>query len=402
MSKNRWLLPDGINELVADDARSLEALRRILLDLFDSWGYDLVFPPIVEFTDSLLTGLGESLELQTYKFSDHQSGKTLGIRADISTQAARIDAHSMNKKGANRLCYAGTILRALSNNSSFQNRAPVQIGAELFGINELDADLEIISLMLTTLQTVSDKELTLEVSHQSIRTWLQSSAEKLGLDSQELFTLVSGKRLPELEAYIAQSNADELALAGQILELPRLMGDEAILEKAESLFSGEAGVLVALAEMKALAQRVNSLHPETALFFNLSEVQFSDYHSGLLFSAYCEVEDVAIKVANGGRYNEVGQAFGRARPATGFSADLKVLSQILLDADIEKHKAVYAPVPQRIESEPSFWARVSELREQGYRVKLGYACEQAEVQTSEHECEQTLVEKDGQWQLQSI
>ena len=244
MSKNRWLLPNGIDEVVADDARRLETLRRSLLDLFDTWGYNLIFPPIIEFTDSLLTGLGERLDLQTFKFSDQQSGESLGLRADISPQAARIDAHSMRFQGANRLCYAGTIVRS-NPTGAFENRAPFQVGAELFGVEEIDADLEIVSLMLTSLQSISERELTLEVSHQAVRIWLQQLASSADLDFDVLCTLLSAKRLPELDAYLDSVDVDS-ATAAKLQALPRIMGDASILETAKNLFAQDGLILDAI------------------------------------------------------------------------------------------------------------------------------------------------------------
>lgn len=398
MSKNRWLLPDGIDEIVEDDARVLEALRREILDLFDSWGYELVIPPIVEFTDSLLTGLGEKLELQTFKFRDQSSGKSLGVRADISTQAARIDAHSMKRQGANRLCYAGTVLRS-SVPGAFQSRAPKQIGAELFGVEEIDADIEVISLMLNTLKTVSERGITLELSHQGVTSWLQQIANNASLDFEMLFSLVSEKRLPELDAFLAATDVDSQT-KNKLSQLPRLMGGVEVLDVGRKLFAQDPLMVEAIDEMQHLANHLGSRYPEVDLFFNFSEIQISDYHSGVLFSAYCEVDQVAIKAANGGRYNEVGAAFGRLRPATGFSACLKVLSR-LFDADVAeaKSQSVYALIPKSGADQP-FWQQVEQLREQGYRVQLGYPSEQEYV--SESQCDQQLVEQDGKWQLQDL
>ncbi len=397
MSKNRWLLPNGIDELVADQARALEALRRDLLDLFDSWGYDLVFPPIIEFTDSLLTGLGENLGMQTFKFSDHQSGKSLGLRADISPQAARIDAHSMTYQGANRLCYAGTIVRSNPGGGAL-NRAPVQIGAELFGIQEIEADFEIISLMLTTLTRVTDKQITLEVSHQAVRSWLQEVATNAELDFETLCTLLSEKRLPELDGYIAASDIAS-AVAKKLSLLPKLMGDMNSLSSARKIFAQDAAILRAIEEMELLANRIGSQYPDIDLLFNLSEIQGSDYHTGLLFSAYSELDNRAVRVANGGRYDQVGQAFGRSRPATGFSADLKVLAQ-LMDAEMSGNNVIYAPIPDGstdASTSQSFWQKVAELREQGFRVRLGYPSESNSL--SEYPLSQKLVARQGGWVL---
>jgi len=397
MSKNRWLLPNGIDELVADQARALEVLRRDLLDLFDSWGYDLVFPPIIEFTDSLLTGLGENLGMQTFKFSDHQSGKSLGLRADISPQAARIDAHSMTYEGANRLCYAGTIVRSNPGGGAL-NRAPVQVGAELFGIQEIEADFEIISLMLTTLSRVTDKGITLEVSHQAVRVWLQEVAANAELDFERLCTLLCEKRLPELNEYIAAWEIDS-TIAKKLSQLPRLMGDTELLPEARKIFAQDAILLKALEEMDLLTKRIGSQYPDVDLLFNLSEIQGSDYHTGLLFSAYTDSDNRAVCVANGGRYDEVGQAFGRSRPATGFSADLKVLAQ-LMNAEVTGNNIIYAPLPDGTANTgdtEGFWKKVAELRQQGFRVRLGYPSESKNL--SEHLLSQKLVASNGDWIL---
>ena len=403
MSKNRWLLPDGIDEIVANDARAHETLRRELLDLFDSWGYDLVIPPMIEFTDSLLTGLGEQLDLQTFKFRDQLSGKSLGVRADISPQVARIDAHSMERQGANRLCYAGTVLRSTAS-EAFASRAPSQIGAELFGVEEIDADLEIISLMLTSLQCVSERDITLEISHQLVRNWLQQISSDADLAFDKLCTLIREKRLPELEAFLCEADIDSVS-KNKLCQLPRLMGGVEILDTAKKLFAQDALMAEAIEEMQLLSGCISAQYPEVELFFNLSEIQFSDYHSGVLFAAYSEIDEVAIKVANGGRYNEVGEAFGRSRPATGFSACLKVLARFF-DADFnnaDSAQSVYALALSCGEGgalDPLFWKRVEELRNQGYRVQLGYSSEKEYV--SETACSQRLVEKDGEWILQDI
>ena len=399
MSKNRWLLPDGIDEIVGDDARRLEALRRELLNLFDSWGYELVIPPIIEFTDSLLTGLGEKLDIQTFKFSDQYSGKSLGVRADISPQVARIDAHSMNRQGANRLCYAGTVLHS-SPNDSTQSRAPKQIGAELFGIEEIGADIEIVSLMLKTLQKVSSRDITLEISHQGVRAWLQELSENAGLPFNDVCTLISEKRLPELDAFLSSVDVDSVT-HNKLCELPRLMGGLEALDKAKKIFAQDALMLSAISEIQRLALSVGKQFPEVDLFFNLGEIQFSDYHSGVLFGAYVAVDEVAMRVANGGRYNEVGEAFGRSRPATGFSACLKNLAR-LFDADVasSSERSVYALIPQSSNVDGTFWQAVENLREQGYRVQLGYEAEPENI--SETRCTQQLVDKDGDWRLIDI
>ena len=397
MNRNRWLLPEGIGEILADDARALEKLRRELLDLLDAWGYDLIFPPLIEYTDSLLTGLGENLDSQTFKLSAQQNDRHLGIRADISPQAARIDAHSMKADGANRLCYAGTVVRARPDPTQ-GNSAPVQLGAELFGVDGLDADVEIIDLMLEVLGRVTDQPLTLKLSHQTVHNWLAQVAGQAGLSQDELSLLIGAKRLPELSQLLMGAGVDP-QLADRIRRLPRLMGGIDVLDEARQVFVGDSAMLEAVDELALLADRLGHCSSRIRLFFNIGETRFSDYHTGVLFSVYAGIDDVATLVANGGRYNQVGEAFGRSRPATGFSTDLKTLVR-LLEKEDSQIESIYAPLPSNEASMISFNARVKELRQQGFRVKIGYP--DAGDYLAEYRCQQQLIESDGVWVLTAM
>ncbi|MBC6427919.1 MAG: ATP phosphoribosyltransferase regulatory subunit [Cellvibrionales bacterium] len=391
MPENRWLLPPGIDELTGPAARRLELLRRRLLDLFDSWGYDLVVPPVVEYTDSLLTGLGAALDRQTFKFADRQGGKTLGLRADMSPQAARMDAHSLGFKGANRLCYCGTVVRV---DTAAGSRAPVQIGAELFGIADIEADFEIIALLLATLEASSRRKIILEVAHQKVKHWLRHLATSAQLDRARLQQFIGDKRLPELADYLRTAEVDK-ATAARLNALPRLMGDAAILPEARRLYAQDPLLAEAINEMERLARHIAPRCPQVELFFNLSEMHRGAYHSGLVFAAYCEADGVALQVARGGRYDQVGSAFGRPRPATGFSADLRTLARGM-DGVPAAAESVYAPLPAPA-AEAGFWDKVAQLRTAGYRVKPGF---RTEAQSSaEQGCQWRLVQGDSGWQL---
>ena len=386
---NRWLLPEGIEEILSKQALATESLRRQLLDLFDSWGYDLVIPPAIEFTDSLLTGLGADLDLKTLKVTDQVSGKTMGFRADISPQVARIDARTASE-GVNRLCYAGTVFFTKPTDA-LSSRAPIQIGAELFGVDSVSADLEVIQLMLTSLRLLTDKSLTLDLGHVGFCSWLWKTCEDEGLDAEYLYTLIQSKRLPELEQALSEGSVNDL-VRKRLLAMPRLIGGIEVLDEAEQCFDGVEEVLSAITELKSISNSIMKLVPNIELFFDLGEMQGSNYHTGVVFGAFVEHQGVAKRITNGGRYNDVGAVFGNARAATGFSADLKLLVQ-LQETDLEERYSVYAPVS----SEPGFWEQVGALRAHGVRVILGY--EEDGANGPELDCQQTLLFDAGEWHL---
>ncbi len=323
MSKNRWILPDGVEEILPDQAWQIESLRRQLLDSYRQAGYDLIIPPLVEFTDSLLTGVGADLDLLTFKMVDQISGRTLGLRSDMSPQAARIDAHSLANEGINRLCYAGSTLKTLPSGPE-KSRAPLQVGAEIFGDASTEADEEILLLMLESLKLSGIENLTLDLGHVGIFSWLSAKLSEQGEDTQELFELIQGKRIPEINAWVQAANVSA-NLKHLVTELPNMAGDLKVLDSAREMFGESAEVIGIVDQLQVLAGKVGQAHPGVQLFFDLSEVRGSNYHSGLVFAAYAP--GYGSSIANGGRYDQVGAAFGRARPATGFSTDLKALLQ---------------------------------------------------------------------------
>lgn len=321
MNINRWILPDGVDEVLPRDAWALEGLRRELLDHFRGAGYDLIIPPLVEFADSLLTGLGEDLDLQTFRVVDQLTGRMLGLRSDMSPQAARIDAHSLGEEGVSRLCYAGSILRTLPAGMS-GSRAPIQIGLEIFGDRESTADAEVLLLMLDALRIAGVQQFTLDLGHVGINRWVMDKVASQGADTTQAKRLIQEKSLPDLDAWLQASQLDE-TLRNILRELPRLAGDVLVLNRARTLFKGVAPVLSILDQLQALAEKLQANRPNLDLFLDLGESLGSNYHSGLMFAAYAPGFGAAL--ANGGRYDDVGAAFGRARAATGFSADLKAL-----------------------------------------------------------------------------
>lgn len=323
MNKNPWILPDGVEEILPDQAWKIESLRRQLLDNYREAGYELIIPPLVEFTDSLFTGVGADLDLLTFKMIDQISGKTLGLRSDMSPQAARIDAHSLANEGVNRLCYAGSTLKTLPTGSD-ASRSPLQVGAEIFGDDSAAADVEILLMMLSSLKIAGIEEITIDLGHVGVFAWLEKQIADQGEDSQLLFDLIQGKRIPEIKAWVEQSSCSD-QIKSLVTELPQLAGDLSVLDRARQIFADVDTVLQIVDQIQSLVETLQREFSEVNLFLDLAEVRGSNYHSGLVFAAYAP--GYGSSIANGGRYDQVGAAFGRARPATGFSTDLKALVQ---------------------------------------------------------------------------
>ncbi len=322
---DRWLLPDGIEELLPEDASRLEALRRRLLDTCASWGYEQVVPPLIEFLDSLLTAAGHDLELQTFKLTDPLSGRLLGVRADMTPQVARIDAHNLKRESPTRLSYVGTVLRAYSDPLE-RSRSPVQIGAELYGYAGVEADLEVIRLMLELLAQAGVLQVHLDLGHVGIYRGL---AREAGLDRESeaiVFDILQRKSAPDLKAFFDRFECSEKARRG-LLSLLELNGTAEILEQARQTLGGMGkmvdGALVTLSEV---AQHLRRHYPGLPIHFDLAELRGYHYHTGLVYAAF--VPGHGREIARGGRYDDIGRAFGRARPAVGFSADLKQLLRL--------------------------------------------------------------------------
>jgi len=311
----RWLLPEHIEDILPEEAMRIEALRRRILDLFFEKKYELVMPPLVEFTDSLLTGTGHDLDLRTFKLVDQLSGRMMGVRADITPQVARIDAHLLNRKGVTRLCYCGSVLHARPAGPA-ATREPIQIGAEIYGHAGIASDLEIQSLLCRALAAASVKGARMDVGHVAVfRSLVRSAGIGAGLE-RDLFEALQRKDLPLLKGLTKKLDAKTRAA---LLLLPELYGDSAVLENAEKKLPKLPELQKALATLRALAKAC-----PIPVSFDLAELRGYHYHSGVVFDAYCD--GVAGAVARGGRYDEVGKAFGRPRAATGFSIELRSLA----------------------------------------------------------------------------
>ena len=341
---NTWLLPDGITESLPDDASKQEALRRQLLDLYATWGYRLVMPPLVEYLESLRAGMGTQLDLQTFKITDQLNGRMMGVRADITPQVARIDAHRISKgdsnAAVNRLCYIGTVLRTRSAQQG-GSRSPVQVGAEIFGHAGVESDYEIISLMLETLHSIKITDIVLDMGHIGVANAL---AEHVGLSKPQqdaYFDMLARKSIPEIQAWVVSENIDS-ENSQLLLGLPLLNGSLEIIETAQSkLKAAGSKVQEALAHLQQITKIVTANFPELVLNIDLAEMRGYSYHTGITYSAYLAGRGDAI--AYGGRYDGIGEAFGNSRPAIGFSADLLTLTTLVEDGNLGKNKAILAP-----------------------------------------------------------
>ena len=380
-TENRWLLPEGIDELLPERAAQLEALRRRLLDQCVTWGYRYVIPPLVEFTDSLLVGLGADLDVVTCKFTDQMSGRMLGVRADITPQAARMDAHSLAEEGVTRLCYAGSTLQSTPQ-SVISGRAPIQLGAELYGSSATDADSEIIALMLSTFESAGvSRPLTLDIGHIGIYDALFSRA---GLDPElesQMFDALQRKSGPDIQrlaASLPEKVAERLGL------LASLHGASDVLAKARSLFPDEPEVMTALDELDAVLAGVQDAFPNVGVYVDLTELRGFRYHTGLVFAVYLEGRGSAV--AKGGRYDNIGAVFGRDRPATGFAIDLKALVDDAAHSD-----AADVPVIAPQSDDAALRAAVTALRSAGRIVVMDVA-PGVDLPNAER-----LILSDGEW-----
>lgn len=383
---NRWLLPDGIDEVLPPQAMRMESLRRALLDLYNSWGYDLVVPPPVEFLESLLTGTGSDLDLQTFKLIDRISGRTMGISADVTPQVARMDAHSLHREGPARLCYCSHVLRAMPDPHQ-GGRSPVQVGLELFGYAGLEADLEIVRLVLASLEQAGAHRIHLAFGHIGVYRGLVKSA---GLDAETeaaLFEALERKSLAEVDALLNSVSLSEDILR-MLSALPRLNGGIEVLGQAAKTFEDAPDtVRTAIQNLQALAQALNYAYPNVTLYFDLGELRGYEYHTGVVFAAY--VSEFGQAVARGGRYDHAGKAFGRARPATGCTLELKLLAR--LDEQAPPNDGIWAPAEEGGELNDL----INELRAAGERVVE--ALPGQETGPEAHRCNRILIQRGGEW-----
>ncbi|GGJ97385.1 ATP phosphoribosyltransferase regulatory subunit [Pseudomonas matsuisoli] len=389
---DRWLLPDGIEEVLPPEAARIEVARRDILDLFHRWGYAFVVTPHIEFLESLLTGAGQDLDLRTFKVTDPNTGRQMGFRADITPQVARIDAHSMKVGGPNRLCYAGSVLHARPRALS-TSRSPIQLGAELYGDATPASDLEIISLMLETLELANVADVHMDLGHVGIYRGLARAAALSGDAEQALFDALQRKAIDEVESLTAGLPA---ALASMLRALVELCGGREVLDLARAaLVEAPDDVHQALDELIAIADHLSARYPELPLYFDLGELRGYHYHTGAVFAAF--VPGVGQAIAQGGRYDDIGGDFGRARPATGFSTDLKTLVTLGDMSSVAFEPGVWAPDNHDLQ----LWQVVRTLREDGVRVIQAMPGQDIAM-AREAGCDRELVLQGGRWEVRSL
>jgi len=393
--RERWLLPEGIEEILPPAAWQLETLRRRLLDLYYCWGYELVIPPLIEFLESLLIGSDRDLDLQTFKVTDQLSGRTLGIRADMTPQVARIDSHLLRQDTPTRLCYMGTVLRTRSDGFG-GSRSPLQVGAELYGHQGVESDAEIVSLMLETVTAAGLKDFYLDLGHVAVFRELTRACE---LDEQQeswLFEVLQRKSLPDLMEH-ARSMEIPAEVIGLFKDLMAMHGPvEAVVTRAQQRFQQYPGIRSALSTLRRLVEYLHTRFPGLPLMMDLAELRGYHYHTGVVFSCYLEGHGQAV--AQGGRYDEIGQVFGRARPATGFSADLRTLLTLgQMDTLAGQTTGnIFAPWS----TDPALDTLIAELRHQ--RERVIQALPGAELSPKELGCTRQLLLQDGVWQIMPL
>ena len=379
MMMQNWILPEYIEDILPPDAHRIEIMRRRALDLFRAHGYDLVLPPLIEHVESLRSGTGQDMDLMTFKLVDQMSGRLLGIRADITPQVARIDAQLLNRPGVARLCYAGSVLHTLPLGLT-RTREPLQIGADIYGHAEIESDIEIQRLMLDVLSKLEVHKIHLDLGHVGVFRSIAQLSNISGELESELFRALQSKDIAgisELVAPLGKEIRDALCL------LPELYGGKEVLELAKKHLSGFPGALDAIADLAAVASELAEHVPD--LSFDLAELRGYHYHSGMVFAVYAD--GCPNAVALGGRYDEVGSAFGRARPATGFSMDLREISSLL--PPLADEACIHAPHSK----DPDLLNAIAMLRDEGRRVVV-------DLPGHDEEPGKRLVSRAGKWVIE--
>jgi ATP phosphoribosyltransferase regulatory subunit len=386
---NRWLVPDGIEDVLPHEAEQVEYWRRVLLEEFSRWGYALVMPPMVEFVQALLTGKASDLHLDTCQLVDQVSGRMMGVRSDITPQVARIDAHRLQQKLPTRLCYAGEVLRARPDGVT-GSRSPIQVGAELFGHAGVQSDIEVMELMLATCERVGLQDLTLVLGNVSIYRSLSVLAGFTPEQDKEAQAMLQRKSLPEWSTWCQQLTVSP-AISKALLALPMLCGDaNAVLTQAESYLSPLGNAFdAALGRLKAIVKHLTMTHPSLIVHLDLADLRGFQYHTGVVFGV---IEPTRQRlIASGGRYDDIGAVFGRLRPATGFSLDLRQLMDLRLPVQPPKRKRVLAPAV----ADMALVALIQQLRQEGHTVVIGFP--DVDWASQKNECDVELVHEHNRW-----
>lgn len=392
MNNERWLLPEGIEEVLPPQAARLETLRRAMLDMYQSWGYELVVPPLIEYVESLLIGTADDLDLQTFKLTDQLNGRMMGVRADMTPQVARIDAHLLKRNTPTRLCYLGTVLHTRPDGFA-GSRSPLQVGAELYGHSGVASDVEIIELMVATFHLCGITNLYVDLGHVGIFRGLVAQAK---LDVQQeaaLFDALQRKAKPEIKTMLAGWSLSQ-PLTAMFLALADLNGgDEVFTIAATALQDASQDVVTALTEMQQIASSLQQRLPDLDLHYDLAELRGYHYHTGVVFAAFVPGQGQAI--AQGGRYDGIGKVFGNARPATGFSSDLRTLVEFATIAT-----AATTGIFANDAADAALRNMITALRAKGERVVINLPGQQGSAK--DMGCDRQLVMRNNQWIVEKI
>jgi ATP phosphoribosyltransferase regulatory subunit len=383
-SPRRWLLPEAIEDILPEEARHVELLRRGLLDVFSAHGYELVVPPLLEYVDSLLTGSGRDLDLRTFKLIDQLSGRTMGIRADITPQVARIDAHLLNRRGVARLAYCGSVLHALPA-GLLVSREPLQIGAEIYGHAGVEADVEIVRLLGECFDVCGLSEVRIDLGHIGIFRALVEQAGCNAQIQQELFSALQAKDASTLQELVAPL---PLSLRDAFMALPECYGSASSLADVARRLPRLPQIVDGLATLERLCDELSDLSPT----FDLADLRGYHYHSGIVFAAYFGGHPGAL--ALGGRYDQVGLSFGRGRPATGFSLDLREIARLAPQPVVPD--AILAPCS----GDEDLRVQIAALRQSGERVVVELPGHEGTWR--EAGCDRRLVRVGPAWSIETL
>ena len=379
-----WVLPDHIADVLPSEARHIEELRRLYLDTARGYGYELVMPPLLEYLESLLSGTGRALDLQTFKLVDQLSGRTLGLRADTTPQVARIDAHLLNRAGVTRLCYCGPVLHTRPDRP-FATREPLQFGAEIYGHAGIEADLEVLHLALDSLKAVKLKNYTLDLSDARIVPALLAGVNLSIQDRDALHNALAAKDTSGVQALTKDLPAN---VRSALVALVGMYGDASVLDQAEKAFAAWPVVMQALAELRQIAADMQ----DVAITFDLADLRGYAYYSGVRFAIF--VPGASDALVRGGRYDEVGAVFGRKRPAVGFSLDLKELVSVVPPCALKA--AIRAPWG----TAKGLREAIATLRANGETVVCVLPGHESEV--DEFNCDRELIEVADHWVVQAL
>lgn len=380
----RWLLPENISDVLPREARRVEQLRRALLDLYRSYGYELVIPPLLEHAESLLTGTGDDLDLRTFKLTDQSSGRLLGLRADTTPQVARIDAHILNRQGVVRLCYAGSVLHARPLHP-LAAREPLQVGAELYGLSGVAADVEVLELAVASLRLAGLKSVRLDLGHTGVVRAIIDLAPLPAVLVDDLLASLNSKDVPALREQASELPAEVRAA---LLALTRLNGGREVLEDARRRLPASAAITAALDELEAIIKSLNA----DDVSIDLSDLHGYRYKTGVTFTVH--TEGSSNEVLRGGRYDDIGKAFGRARPAVGFSIYLRELAELAVD---DPPRAILAPAG----SDHPLRELIGQLRRQGEIVVQRLEGETDRAEESDFIFDRVIKRRGQSWEVVS-